>query len=101
MLQPFYSTSGLLNQGDIAGLSDALAAQLVAHSIAAEYDAGSGAGVVTASPMRGQGEWETDAQYEAAGGSSGNLNPGAAIQGVEGETTIVRGRAVPNSEPWA
>ena len=101
MLQPFYSTEGLLNGGDVVGLDDALAATLVAKNIAVEIDKGSGAGVPTTSPFRGQGEGETDAQYEAAGGSSGNLNPSAAIQGYEGDTTIVRGRAVPNGEPWA
>jgi hypothetical protein len=97
MLQPFYSTEGLLNAGDVVGPSDSLAATLVAENIAVEYDAGSGAGVPTASLFRGQLASETDAQFVAAGGDPGNENPSAAIQGFQGDVTIIRGIAVPNS----
>jgi hypothetical protein len=100
-LQPYYGPDGLHNSGEVAGLSSAVATALIAAGSAVEYNAGGGAGVPTASPFRGQGEWETDAQYEAAGGSSGNLSPSAAIQGYESAVSIVRGRAVPDSEPWA
>jgi hypothetical protein len=100
-LAPYYGPDGLHNAGEIAGIPDAIAAQMVNAGTAVLYNAGSGSGVSTSSPFRGQIASETDAQFIAAGGSSGNENPSAAIQGFEGETTIVRGRAVPNSEPWA
>lgn len=98
LLQPLNSAGGLINAGEICGLPSALATQLVTAGTAQLYEGGT----PTSSPFRGQIASETDAQFEAAGGSSGNLNPSAAIQGYEGETTIVRGRAIPNSEAgWA
>ena len=75
---------------------------MVTAETAVLIDDGAGSGVPVSSPFRGQIASETDAQFVAAGGSSGNENPSAAIQGYEGETTIVRGRAIPNSEAsWA
>jgi hypothetical protein len=97
LLQPFYSTGGLLNAGESVGLPAALASQLVTAGTAVLIDDGAGSGVPTSSPFRGQGAGELDSQFEAAGGSSGNLNPSAAIQGVEGAVTIIAGRNVPNS----
>ena len=101
MLQPYFSAAGMINAGEVCGFPSALAAELVAANVAVEYNAGSGTGTPTASPFRGQIASETDAQFEAAGGSSGDLNTSAAIQGFQGQVTIVAGRNVPNSEPWA
>jgi hypothetical protein len=98
----YYSRQGLLNPGDIAGFPDADATRLIAAGIAAEYNAGDGLGVPLASPFRGQIASETNAQFVAAGGNPDNENPSAAIQGFQGNVTIVDGRAVPNSEAsWA
>jgi hypothetical protein len=97
ILKPFYSTEGLLNSGDVVGLPDATATAMVAAGTAVEVDEGAGAGTPTTSPFRGQIASETDAQFVAAGGSSGDENPSAAIQGFQGDVTTIRGRAVPNS----
>jgi hypothetical protein len=102
--RPYYSPSGLINPGELIGVDAATAADLVAAGTAVEYDAGSGAGVPTASPFRGIGEAETPAQYAAAGGTLGDQKTSAAIQGFLGgdSVTIVDGRSVPNSEAsWA
>jgi hypothetical protein len=101
-LQRYAGQDGLKNPGEIAGYDSVTATALISSNIAVAYNAGSGAGtVVPAGFTRGQIASETDAQFEAAGGSSGNLNPSAAVQGYEGAVSIVRGRAVPDSEPWA
>ena len=99
MLTSYQSTEGLLNGGDVVGLSDSLAATLVAESIAVEYDAGSGAGVPTTSAFRGIGAGETPTQYAAAGGMLGSQAISAAIEGFLGgdNVTIVHGIVVPNS----
>jgi hypothetical protein len=101
ILTPYQSAGGWLNPGEIAGFPDALAATLVSSGVAQEYNAGDGAGVPLASPFRGQIASETDAQFVAAGGNPDNENPSAAIEGYQGNVTIVDGHAVPNSEPWA
>lgn len=102
MLTGYASSQGWLNGGDIVGLDSVTAAALVADSVAVEYDAGSGSGtVVPPGFTRGQIASETDAEFLAAGGSEENLNPSAAIDGVQGDVTIVAGHARPNSEPWA
>ncbi len=99
ILKPYQSAEGLLNGGDVVGLSDSLAATLVTANIAVEYDAGSGAGVATASGFRGIGASETPSQYAAAGGMLGSQAISAAIEGFLGgdNVTIVHGIAVPNS----
>lgn len=79
ILKRYSSAGGLLNPGEIVGVDSGLAASLIAQNIAVEYDAGDGAGTPLASPFRGQIASETDAQFIAAGGSSGNENPSAAI----------------------
>jgi hypothetical protein len=100
--QPYYSPAGIVNAGEICGLPDAVATALIAAGGAVLYNAGSGAGAPTASPFRGIGEAETPSEYEAAGGTLGDQTVSAAIQGYIGETTIVDGRAVPDSEAsWA
>jgi hypothetical protein len=103
ILQTYASTEGLLNGGDICGLPASLATQLIAANIAVEYDAGSGSGTPTTSPFRGIGEGETPAQYSAAGGTLGDQQISAAVEGFLGgaDVTIVDGHAQPNSEPWA
>jgi hypothetical protein len=97
VLQPYFSPEGLINAGETIGVSSAVATAMVAAGAAVLVNGGT----PTASPFRGQNASETDAQFIAAGGSSGNENPSAAIQGYTGAVTIVRGRNVPNSEPWA
>jgi hypothetical protein len=93
---------GLYNPGDLAGVDSAVATTLMANGVAQTYNAGDGAGVATASPFRGIGEAETPSEYEAAGGTLGDQTVSAAIHGYIGETTIVDGRAVPDSEAsWA
>ena len=86
--------------GDVAGFSSSLAATLVSNGVCVEFNAGSGAGVVVPAGSEAQEAWETTAAFTARN-PDGTPNPSAAIHGYEGETTIVRGRAVPNSEPWA
>lgn len=99
ILKPYQSAGGLLNAGDVVGLSDSLAATLVAANIAVEYDAGSGAGVSTTSAFRGIGAGGTPTEYAAAGGMLGSQAISAAIEGFLGgdNVTIVHGIAVPNS----
>jgi hypothetical protein len=89
----YFSPGGLLNAGELVGLPDALAAQLVAASAAVLVDDGAGSGVPIASPFRGQIASETNAQFVAAGGDPGNENPSAAIQGSQGDVTIMRNRS--------
>jgi hypothetical protein len=99
--QPYYSPAGIVNPGELCGLPDAVATALIAAGGAALHDSGAGSGIPTASPFRGQLASETNAQFVAAGGDPGNENPSAAAQGFQGDVTAVKGRAVPNSEPWA
>src|SRR5271163_1684049 len=75
----YYSPGGILNPGDVCGLPAATATALIAAGGAQLANEGAGAGVPTTSPFRGQGAGETSAQFLAAGGSSGNENPSAAI----------------------
>ena len=70
----YYSPGGLINAGETAGLPDAVAAQMVTAGTAVLIDDGAGSGVSVASPFRGQIASETNAQFIAAGGSSGNEN---------------------------
>jgi len=102
MLQPYYSQGGLLNAGDVVGLSSTLATQLVANGAAVLYNAGAGSGTPTTSPFRGIGAGETPAAYQAAGGAA-NTTPSAAVEGLLGGSfvAIVDGHARPNAEPWA
>ena len=93
----YYSPEGLLNAGETVGLADALATQMVAAGTAVLVNGGT----PTASAFRGILASETAAQYATAGGTLGAQKVSAAIEGFTGATTIVDGRAVPNSEPWA
>jgi hypothetical protein len=99
ILAPYYSPGGLLNAGELVGLPDAVATALIAAGGAALHDSGAGSGTPTASPFRGQLASETNSQFVAAGGDPGNENPSGAVQGFQGNTTIVKGRAQPLSEP--
>jgi hypothetical protein len=103
MLQPYFSTAGMINAGEIVGFPSALAATLVANSVAVEVDEGDGAGVVLANPQRGILASETPAQYAAAGFTLGDQAVSAAIQGFLGgdNVTIIDGHAQPVAEPWA
>jgi hypothetical protein len=101
--QPYYSPAGIVNPGELCGLPDAVATALIAAGGAALHDSGAGSGTPTASPQRGILASETPAQYAAAGGTLGDQQVSAAIEGYLGgaDVTIVDGHARPSSEPWA
>jgi hypothetical protein len=92
MLQPYQSAAGWLNAGEIVGFPSAQATALITAGTAVEYDGGTPA----ASPFRGIGEGELPAQYQALGGAA-DTTPSAAVEGYLNETTVLDGRAVPNS----
>jgi hypothetical protein len=99
ILTAWHSPAGLINPGEIIGVDSATAATLIADGVAVEYTTSAGAGVPVASAFRGIGEAETPAQYAAAGGTLGDQQISAAVQGFLGgdNVTITDGIAVPNS----
>jgi hypothetical protein len=102
-LKQYNSSGGLINAGDVFGTDASTAAALIAAGTAQLYNAGSGSGTPTTSAFRGILASETRAQYATAGGTLGDQPVSAAVEGFLGgaDVTIVDGRAVPNSEPWA
>ena len=97
-LQQFAGPDGLHNGGEIAGYPSALADQLIADNIAVLYNDG----VPAATPFRGQGEAETNAQYlaaaTAAGTTPGPYTPSAPIQAFQGNYSITAGIIIPDAD---
>jgi hypothetical protein len=96
ILTAWHSPAGLVNGGEIVGVDSATAATLIADGVAVEYTTSAGAGVPVASAFRGIGAGELPSQYQALGGAA-DTTPSAAVEGYLNETTVLDGRAVPNS----
>jgi hypothetical protein len=99
VLQPYFSPQGLINAGETIGVSAAVATAMVAAGTAVLVNDGT----PTTSPFRGILASETQDQYATAGGTLGDQQISAAVEGFLGgaDVTIVDGHAQPVSEPWA